>query len=262
MQPLVFLILMIMNILFYSPSEYSVPLERISETQLALCHPERELLPLVLAHCHYTLKTGGETGSSYDLPGIQTQLVRRFLAGKPLIKAVKVKPDRTAACRHQVIANVVLTSSVVLFDHSQDTSRYLNRRLQDFSVVLTEVRDKIPQVRASRLLVIFITLRYKSLHLELTNASRRMFAVVSPVGFCEATLLEVKFLPSHSPRWPADSFSVCTAGAAEGLCEQRHEDGAALVHGRLRRRVRGGDRPALPRQDGRRSSGSASVLPR
>ncbi|XP_076616648.1 E3 ubiquitin-protein ligase rnf213-beta isoform X2 [Chaetodon auriga] len=94
-------------------SEYSVPLERISETQLTLCHPERELLPLVLANCHYTLKKGGETDSSYDLPGIQTQLARRFLAGKPLIQA--------------------------------DTSRYLNRHLQDFSVVLSEVRGKIRQ---------------------------------------------------------------------------------------------------------------------
>lgn len=94
-------------------SEYSVPLERISETQLTLCHPERELLPLVLAHCQYTLKKGGETDSSYDLPIIQTQLARCFLAGKPLIKA--------------------------------DTSRYLNRHLQDFSMVLTEVKKKIPQ---------------------------------------------------------------------------------------------------------------------
>ncbi|TKS89378.1 E3 ubiquitin-protein ligase rnf213-beta [Collichthys lucidus] len=94
-------------------SEYIVPLERISETQLTLCHPERELLPLVLAHCHYTLKKGGETGSNYDLPGIQGQLVRRFLAGKPRIQA--------------------------------DTSRFLNRHLQDFSVVLTEVRGKIRQ---------------------------------------------------------------------------------------------------------------------
>ncbi|XP_034563927.1 E3 ubiquitin-protein ligase rnf213-beta [Notolabrus celidotus] len=94
-------------------SEYSSPLERISETQLTLCDPERELLPLVLAHCHYTLKKGGETGSSYDLQAIQTQLARRFFVGKPLIQA--------------------------------DTSRYLNRHLQDFSVVLSEVRGKIPQ---------------------------------------------------------------------------------------------------------------------
>ncbi|KAM4524138.1 E3 ubiquitin-protein ligase rnf213-beta isoform 2-T2 [Odontesthes bonariensis] len=97
----------------HEDSEYSVPLERVSETQLMLCDPERELLPLVLANCNYTLQKGGETDSSHDLPGIQTQLARRFLAGKPLIQA--------------------------------DTSRYLNRRLQDFSVILTEVRGKIRQ---------------------------------------------------------------------------------------------------------------------
>ncbi|TNN23161.1 E3 ubiquitin-protein ligase rnf213-beta [Liparis tanakae] len=96
-------------------SGHSVPLENVSETQLTLCSPERQLLPLALAHCHYTLRRGGETDRTYDLPGIQAQLARRFLAGKPLIQA--------------------------------DTSRYLNRALQDFSVVLQEVRDKIPQVR-------------------------------------------------------------------------------------------------------------------
>ena len=73
-------------------------LERISETQLTLCNPERELLPLVLAHCHYTLVKGRETDISYDLMGIQTQLARRFLAGKPLIKAVKSKYNHVSVC--------------------------------------------------------------------------------------------------------------------------------------------------------------------
>lgn len=69
--------------------EYTVPLEGILETQLVLCHPERELLPLVLSHCHYTLEKGGETDRSYDLSAIQTQLLRRYLAGKPLIQEVR-----------------------------------------------------------------------------------------------------------------------------------------------------------------------------
>ncbi|RVE59876.1 hypothetical protein OJAV_G00193340 [Oryzias javanicus] len=99
-------------------SEFNVPLERISETQLTLCHPERELLPLVLANCNYSLEKGGETGSSYDWLRIQSQLCRRFLAGKPLIQT--------------------------------DTSKYLNRHLQDFSVVLSEVRAKICQKALKR----------------------------------------------------------------------------------------------------------------
>uniref|UniRef100_A0A3P9JJC8 RING-type E3 ubiquitin transferase n=1 Tax=Oryzias latipes TaxID=8090 RepID=A0A3P9JJC8_ORYLA len=78
------------NSFFCFLSEFSVPLERISATQLTLCHPERELLPLVLANCNYSLEKGGEMGSSYDLLHIQTQLRRRFLAGKPLIQAVRL----------------------------------------------------------------------------------------------------------------------------------------------------------------------------
>uniref|UniRef100_A0A8D3AJ76 Uncharacterized protein n=1 Tax=Scophthalmus maximus TaxID=52904 RepID=A0A8D3AJ76_SCOMX len=63
------------------------------------CNPERELLPLVLAHCHYTLKKGRETDRSYDLPGIQTQLARRFFTGKPLIKAEPLKGSVCGATR-------------------------------------------------------------------------------------------------------------------------------------------------------------------
>ncbi|KAI1886440.1 hypothetical protein AGOR_G00195780 [Albula goreensis] len=94
-------------------SDYSVPLEGVSEQQLALCHPEREFLPLVLAHCHYTLRRGERTSSSYDLRGVQTQLTRRFLNGKPLILA--------------------------------DGSKYLRRRGRDFSAVLVQVCSQIPQ---------------------------------------------------------------------------------------------------------------------
>ncbi|KAM9831669.1 E3 ubiquitin-protein ligase rnf213-beta [Neosynchiropus ocellatus] len=94
-------------------SDFSVPLDRISETQLTLCQPERELLPLVLANCHYMLKKGGAMDTFYDLASIQNQMIRRFFAGKPSIKA--------------------------------DPARFQNRHQHDFSLVLTEVRKKVPQ---------------------------------------------------------------------------------------------------------------------
>lgn len=87
-----------------------------------------------------------------------------------------------------------------------------------------------------------------------------MFTAVSPVGFCEATFLEVKFPPSCSSHWPADSFSFCTAGAAKGFVVQHHENRAAFIHRRLRCCVRAGDRPSLPCQDRRCSSESTFVL--
>ncbi|KAL6475683.1 hypothetical protein MHYP_G00167230, partial [Metynnis hypsauchen] len=94
-------------------SDYSVPLGVLSESQLSLCHPEKELLPLVLAHCNYTLIKGQQTATDYDLQAIERQLNRRFLAGKPRIQ--------------------------------MDTEKYLKRHHQDFSEVLKDVRTKISQ---------------------------------------------------------------------------------------------------------------------
>ncbi|XP_056089655.1 E3 ubiquitin-protein ligase rnf213-beta [Rhinichthys klamathensis goyatoka] len=96
-----------------SVSDYKVPLAALSESQLALCHPERDLLPLVLANCHYTLKKGQQTMSSYDHQAIERELSRRFFASKPRIQT--------------------------------DTDKYLRRRHQNFIEVLNEVRAKIPQ---------------------------------------------------------------------------------------------------------------------
>uniref|UniRef100_A0A3B3SIL3 RING-type E3 ubiquitin transferase n=1 Tax=Paramormyrops kingsleyae TaxID=1676925 RepID=A0A3B3SIL3_9TELE len=72
----------------FSHSDYSVPLEGVSEAQLVLCRTEQELLPLLLTHCQYTLRKGKETVSSYNLPAIESELARRFVTGKPLIQAV------------------------------------------------------------------------------------------------------------------------------------------------------------------------------
>ncbi|XP_043109399.1 E3 ubiquitin-protein ligase rnf213-beta isoform X2 [Puntigrus tetrazona] len=94
-------------------SDYKVPLASLSESQLALCHPEKQLLPLVLANCHYTLEKGQQTVSSYDHEAIERELSRRFFAGKPRIQT--------------------------------DTDKYLRRHHQNFIEVLNEVRAKIPQ---------------------------------------------------------------------------------------------------------------------
>ncbi|KAK1794252.1 hypothetical protein P4O66_011142, partial [Electrophorus voltai] len=93
--------------------DYSVPVGALSESHLALCHPEKELLPLVLAHCQYTLVKGQQTASDYDLQSIERHLYRRCLAGKPRIQT--------------------------------ETDKYLKRHHQDFSEVLKDVRTKIPQ---------------------------------------------------------------------------------------------------------------------
>uniref|UniRef100_A0A3P9P4Q6 Uncharacterized protein n=1 Tax=Poecilia reticulata TaxID=8081 RepID=A0A3P9P4Q6_POERE len=46
---------------------------------------KKDLLPLVLSNCQYSLQRGQETISEYDLPRIQQQILTRFLQEKPLI---------------------------------------------------------------------------------------------------------------------------------------------------------------------------------
>uniref|UniRef100_A0A3Q3GTF4 Ring finger protein 213 n=1 Tax=Labrus bergylta TaxID=56723 RepID=A0A3Q3GTF4_9LABR len=46
---------------------------------------DKDLLPLILSNCQYSLERGHETISQYDLPRIQRQILTRFLQGKPLI---------------------------------------------------------------------------------------------------------------------------------------------------------------------------------
>ncbi|XP_064635715.1 E3 ubiquitin-protein ligase RNF213-like isoform X3 [Lineus longissimus] len=48
--------------------------------------PEKDLLPMVLAHCNYSLEIGKGTVISYDFSGIERQLEERLLRGKPKLR--------------------------------------------------------------------------------------------------------------------------------------------------------------------------------
>ena len=81
----------------------------------------------------------------------------------------------------------------------QGTWKYLNRHLQDFSVVLAEVRGKIPQVKISP--------QFCCVYLELSNARLRMLTGGSSVEFCAASFVRGQIPSSGSPYRPAES--VC-----------------------------------------------------
>ncbi|KAI4872372.1 hypothetical protein NFI96_033639 [Prochilodus magdalenae] len=66
-------------------SSYTVSLAEVSELHMIRYEVERDLLPLVLANCQYSMERGRETLSEYDLPKIQQQILNRFLQGKPHI---------------------------------------------------------------------------------------------------------------------------------------------------------------------------------
>ncbi|KAJ8011123.1 hypothetical protein DPEC_G00054920 [Dallia pectoralis] len=64
---------------------YKVSLSELTELHVIRYEVERDLLPLVLSNCQYSLERGKETVSEYNLPQIQKQILTRFLQGKPLI---------------------------------------------------------------------------------------------------------------------------------------------------------------------------------
>ena len=56
-----------------------------NHVQLIAYEPERDLLPLILAHCNYSLEVGQETLVQYDWTALERQLTDRFLKGRPFV---------------------------------------------------------------------------------------------------------------------------------------------------------------------------------
>uniref|UniRef100_A0A8B9ZNF4 RING-type E3 ubiquitin transferase n=1 Tax=Anas zonorhyncha TaxID=75864 RepID=A0A8B9ZNF4_9AVES len=61
-----------------SPSE-------VADLHLISYEVERDLIPLILSNCQYSMEKGGETLQHFDLERIQQQVISKFLQGKPLI---------------------------------------------------------------------------------------------------------------------------------------------------------------------------------
>ncbi|XP_044312386.1 E3 ubiquitin-protein ligase RNF213 isoform X2 [Varanus komodoensis] len=64
---------------------YSVSPTEVTDLHVIAYEVERDLIPLILSNCQYSLEKGGEAVQEFDLAKIQQQLIRRFLQGKPLI---------------------------------------------------------------------------------------------------------------------------------------------------------------------------------
>ena len=59
-----------------------VSLINIRERDLISYNPDRDLLPLVYAHCDYTLTIGKETKVEYNMQAIQKHLIEKLTLGK------------------------------------------------------------------------------------------------------------------------------------------------------------------------------------
>ena len=57
----------------------------VTMSHLIAYDTERDLLPLILAHCNYSLEVGQETSVQYDWAALERQLIDRFLRGRPFV---------------------------------------------------------------------------------------------------------------------------------------------------------------------------------
>uniref|UniRef100_A0A8C6ZCZ6 RING-type E3 ubiquitin transferase n=1 Tax=Nothoprocta perdicaria TaxID=30464 RepID=A0A8C6ZCZ6_NOTPE len=57
----------------------------VADMHLISYEVERDLIPLILSNCQYSMEKGGETLQDFDLGRIQQQIVSKFLQGKPFI---------------------------------------------------------------------------------------------------------------------------------------------------------------------------------
>ncbi|XP_067319963.1 E3 ubiquitin-protein ligase RNF213 isoform X2 [Anolis sagrei] len=66
-------------------NRYSVSPAEVADLHVITYEVERDLMPLILSNCHYSMEKGGEAIQEFDLEKIQQQVISRFLQGKPLI---------------------------------------------------------------------------------------------------------------------------------------------------------------------------------
>ena len=59
-----------------------VPVDFVTRAHLVAYDVKRDLMPLVLAHCDYSLSVGQGTNITYNLASLERQIVNRFLHGK------------------------------------------------------------------------------------------------------------------------------------------------------------------------------------
>ena len=63
-----------------------IPFTEVSSSQLVAYDSEKDLLPVMLANCTYTLEVGKETSLQYNWEALQKQIVDQFIRGRPIVE--------------------------------------------------------------------------------------------------------------------------------------------------------------------------------
>ncbi|XP_053308819.1 E3 ubiquitin-protein ligase RNF213 [Spea bombifrons] len=65
--------------------KYSISASEVMDVHVISYEVEKDLVPIILSNCQYSVQSGQETLQEFDLRKIQRQIISRFLQGKPLI---------------------------------------------------------------------------------------------------------------------------------------------------------------------------------
>ncbi|KAM4663579.1 E3 ubiquitin-protein ligase RNF213-like [Discoglossus pictus] len=68
--------------------KYSISAAEVMDLHVISYELEKDLIPIILSNCQYSVEKGGETLQEFDLEKIQRQITSRFLQGKPFITMV------------------------------------------------------------------------------------------------------------------------------------------------------------------------------
>ena len=65
----------------------SVSIQEVTVPEIVCYHPQHDLLPLVLAHCNYSLTAGRGAQIQYDFAALENVIAERFIANRPRLIA-------------------------------------------------------------------------------------------------------------------------------------------------------------------------------
>uniref|UniRef100_A0A8C5I3M9 RING-type domain-containing protein n=1 Tax=Gouania willdenowi TaxID=441366 RepID=A0A8C5I3M9_GOUWI len=121
-------------------SHYRVTMGELMEQHVISFEIDKDLLPLVLSNCQYSLERGHEVISQYDLPRIQQQIITRFLQGKPLITRTGIPTLINTQEREYETLFKTLAGNVPQHHMSPHTRSAVSGELDSFSDVCEALR--------------------------------------------------------------------------------------------------------------------------
>ncbi|PFX29705.1 E3 ubiquitin-protein ligase RNF213 [Stylophora pistillata] len=115
-----------------------IQLQDVSRSHLISYDTERDLLPLILAQCNYSLEVGRGTLVQYNWEALERQLIDRFIRGRPLID---FKHERFAFSKDAQLDSVFTSVKNKVRPQVPLSSAVSSQILGEFRSSLTDVCD-------------------------------------------------------------------------------------------------------------------------